>query len=212
MLFFFLVICVISAVGSLQPGLVNLAVVQTVLARGLAPAIWLAVGGSLPEMLYAWLALQAQLGLGGWFSQFVQHSPLAPWLVVLGLAGGGLYYLSRPRGMAAGREAPAGPAKLGAAFGKGILLALNNFQLLVFWLLILVYLQESQGANLQAGLFQLAFVVGSGLGAFLFLLALALLTARHEPQIRRVLGQWANQWTGGILLLASVWAAYLALT
>lgn len=203
MLFFFTCICLISAVGSLQPGLVNLAVIQTVLQRGTFPATCLAVGGCLPEMLYAWLAIQAHDGMGGWASQMIQH-PAARWIALGGLAGAGVYYVCRPA-VAWGVEPR--PARPWAAFGKGLILALYNAQLVVFWILVWAFVQVHWPPPnaMTRSMFQIAFVLGSGLGALFFLLSLVVLVDRYNEKIKTAFGRRANQWTGIVLLLMAAW-------
>jgi threonine/homoserine/homoserine lactone efflux protein len=212
---FFLLICVLSAVGSLQPGLVNVAVVQVGLRRGLAPSLWLAAGGSLPEVLYAWLALRVHLGLDGWLASFVLRSPLAPWLAVGALALGGGYYLYRARRPSV--PAPAtdtGAAKPWAPLAQGLGLALQNAQLVVFWLAVLAYLPRAprlvSPVQLASPAYQYAFVLGSGLGAFAFLAGLAWLTARLGPRLGQNFGQRASYWSGWLLLLLAAWGAWQA--
>ena len=57
MLTVFLVVSVISFVGSIHPGTVNLAVVQTTLGHSRRAGLYLALGGSLPELVYSLLAV-----------------------------------------------------------------------------------------------------------------------------------------------------------
>lgn len=203
MILFFLCICLISAVGSLQPGLVNLAVIQTVLQRGTFPAVCLAIGGCLPEMLYAWLAVQAHGGMGGWASQIIQH-PAAQWIALGVLAGAGIYYLCRPAVAWGVEQRPARPL---AAFGKGLLLALYNAQLVVFWILVLAFVQVHWPPPnvMTRSMFQIAFALGSGLGALFFLLSLVALVDRYNEKIKTAFGHRANQWTGIVLLLIAAW-------
>ncbi len=212
---FFLLICLLSALGSLQPGLVNVAVVQVGLRRGLAASLWLAAGGSLPEVLYAWLALRVHLGLDGWLAGFVLRSPLAPWLAVGALALGGGYYLYWARGPAAPVSvAVPGSAKNWAALSKGLGLALQNVQLIIFWLAVLAYLPRASWlvspVQLASLAYQYAFVLGSGLGAFAFLAGLAGLTARLGPRLGQGFGQRASYWSGWLLLLLAAWGAWQA--
>ncbi|MBT8326680.1 MAG: LysE family transporter, partial [Bacteroidia bacterium] len=48
---------VLSFWGSLQLGLVNVAVIETAISKGRKPAIWLAIGGVLPEIPYTLIAI-----------------------------------------------------------------------------------------------------------------------------------------------------------
>ena len=51
-------VTLISFAGSIQLGAVNLAVVQTTLNRNFSAGILVAVGGSIPEFIYSFLALK----------------------------------------------------------------------------------------------------------------------------------------------------------
>ena len=68
----FAIAFVASLLGSLQAGPVNLAVLHTTLRQGQRAGLRVAVGGSLPELLYAGLAAaggeRRAVGANKWFS------------------------------------------------------------------------------------------------------------------------------------------------
>jgi threonine/homoserine/homoserine lactone efflux protein len=211
MLSFLFFICLVSAVGSLQPGLVNVAVVQAGVHRGLATARWLALGGSLPELLYAGLAWQIHRGVEGWLADWAYLTPALPWLAAVALTLGGLYYL-RQASLPARPPQPQGGATGLKALAQGFVLALQNVQLVVFWLFVLAYLPQwpwlLSPAQLASPWFPWLFVLGSGLGAFAFLAGLAWLAARWGQRLGRSFAPRASFWSGLILLavaLATVW-------
>ena len=54
----FITVAAISFVGSIQIGLVNLAVMQTTLYRSCSAGMLVAIGGCLPEFIYSFIALK----------------------------------------------------------------------------------------------------------------------------------------------------------
>ncbi|MFC0185922.1 LysE family transporter [Pseudarcicella hirudinis] len=54
----FLVTTIISFLGSIHPGPLNMCVIQSTLQRNLKTGILITIGGVLPEIIYGWLALR----------------------------------------------------------------------------------------------------------------------------------------------------------
>ena len=198
-LLIFLFVSAISFAGSLQAGVVNVSVVRTVLSKDLKSALWLAVGGCLPEMLYAVLAI-----LGG---MTIQENP---WLmrglgfftipVFLGL---GLYQLLP--GKQAGAWQQTDPQAQKAVFWKGLGLALLNPQLLLFWFGVFVYVSQNV-FPINTFSKQAAFVCGTAAGAFGLLTLLALATDRYRSRIEKWLGRYSfNKITGWLFIGLACW-------
>lgn len=170
-LIFFLTLA-ISFAGSIQLGPVNVMVIRTALEKDYRSAILVGFGGSLPELLYAMVALA---GL-----TFLKHQPellnfmnllVVPFFLILGL-----YYLF-PKV----RKPKAPLIKRKHSFFSGFLLGLLNPQLLPFWLATLIYLQQIFPFS---GFFQqTAFVLGTGAGAFVLLSLYAWLTFKKQEKL-----------------------------
>ncbi|MCU0450303.1 MAG: LysE family transporter [Bernardetiaceae bacterium] len=211
---FFLLICLVSAVGSLQPGLVNVAVVQTGLRQGLAASLWLALGGSLPELLYAGLAWQIHRGVHGWLANWSHLAPALPWLAAAALVLGGLYYLHQAR-LPVQAQAQSRVRSHRKALAEGFILALQNAQLVVFWLFVLTYLPQWPWAlapsHQSSQWLPLVLMLGSGLGAFAFLAGLAWLTARWGQRLGASFAPRASFWSGIILLAVAALTIWQAL-
>ena len=87
-LLLFVVTLVVSFAGSLQLGPANLAVIHTSLTEGPAASWRTALGGALPELLYAGLAaftVASWQGALGW--------PYSSWIINVILLGIGMYWL-----------------------------------------------------------------------------------------------------------------------
>lgn len=120
-----LIATVASFIGSLQSGLVNTAVLADTLRHGKAPARQTALGGALPEILYAGLAfLAADRVLAGTEQWGITPHRITA-VVLIGL---GLYIALVMRPFHIKEEASAH-----SGFRKGFLLALMNPQLVLFW-------------------------------------------------------------------------------
>jgi threonine/homoserine/homoserine lactone efflux protein len=161
----FLVVALISFVGSIQIGAVSMAVIQTTLSRNRSAGIWVALGGSIPEFIFSFIALKGLL--------FLQHNQsIIDWLNILIIPIFlllGLFSLFQKD----------------FDFAKGFSLGMINPQLLPFWFFSLVYISKYFSINTLSA--KIAFVLGTGAGAFAILVVFAQLTHRYHLSIRKVL-------------------------
>jgi threonine/homoserine/homoserine lactone efflux protein len=205
MILLFLLICLVSAVGSLQPGLVNLSVVQTVTQRGLMAGFYVALGGSLPEMLYAFLAIQI-VEFGEKFTFIKAFLPYIKWFSIAILIAISAYFFLKKASeyhYLSGSSKP--PDKYNyrvflKAFLKGFLMGLSNFQLVFFWSVVFLYCKEMAITAMQKSENQLAFIVATGIGAFIFLCLLAMLTAKYQHKFQTVFNKSADKIMGFLCL------------
>lgn len=159
----FLASTVLSFAGSLQLGPVNSQVLRRAIAGKTRFARLTALGGALPEILYATLAavLANQLNeyeaLQDWFR----------WIFILFFTGIGLFLLLKKPKV----EAPLlkGKSPRNHPFVQGFLLGILNPQLIFFWSGILVYLDSGSLNFFQIG----AFALGAFTGAYVLLIGLS---------------------------------------
>ncbi len=174
-LLYFLLASVASFIGSLQAGVVNTAVLAHTVKWGRMAGRRMAVGGSVPEFLYASMAfwgagrLVDMLGMGARGIGTV----VASILLALGLY---FVFLFRPRPAAPGED------KLAGDLGRGVLLGLANPQLLLFWcgvklLFVSLGLADEGVAQL------VAFALGAFTGALVLLLLLVRLGVRAQERL-----------------------------
>lgn len=210
MLLLFVIVSVISFAGSIHPGTVNLAVVQTTLSQSRRAGLWLALGGSLPEIGYSALAA----------SGLMLIPTGSVWTVVLS-------YISIPvllgAGVASLRQKPVVLNALttaGAAypFWKGVALGGTNPQLLPFWSAVWLYLSRATiGAhrlvpNDQLG-GQWVFALGTAAGAFGLLVGVVWLADWQRQRVVQYLnGPWLNRLTGGMFVGMGLWQLVRVLT
>lgn len=194
----FLLVAFISFVGSLHPGTVNLAVIQTTLRQNRRAGIWLALGGSLPEMGYSILAAGG-LMLVPMSSQVGQVLELASIPVLLTV---GIVTLCQKPGVVR-LKAAEDPVRTDKnfTFWKGMALAGTNPQLLPFWSAVWLYLNQSMLVPATGIGSQWVFAAGTSVGAFVLLLSLVWLADRQRDRVARYLnGRWYNWVAGGLFV------------
>ncbi len=160
----FLVSTGISFAGSLQLGPVNSQVLRESFRKNTSGALKTALGGSLPEILYAGLAAFL-IGQVGRYENLEIYFRL---LFVLIIGGIGIYYLLSKKQKSDALK-PVKNKK--TPFLTGFLLALFNPQLIFFWSGILVVLGISMPNTAQI----IGFTLGAFTGALLLLLTFTFL-------------------------------------
>lgn len=155
----------VSFAGSLQVGLVNVSVIKAVLVRSRKAALWMALGGCLPELFYASLAIVA----GGFVIRHPQVAELLDYALAAVFLGVGIVALLRKPHAPQNSILRAGQTR--GVFWQGLALAMINPQLLPFWFGVYVYAQRTL-FPLGSMALQLCFVCGTAFGAWLLLFVL----------------------------------------
>lgn len=179
----FLLVVLVSFVGSIQIGAVSLAVIQTTLNRSRSAGVWVALGGSIPEFIFSFIALKGLLFLQ-------QNQMIIDWLNLLIIPiflSLGLYNFFQKEGNSDG-EAVIETSK-NFDFAKGFSLGMLNPQLLPFWFFSLVYISKYFSINTLSAKY--AFVLGTGVGAFAVLTVFAQLTHLYHLRIRKILKNYS---------------------
>lgn len=198
-LLIFLITAIISFAGSIQLGAVNLSVIQTTLNRGFRAGILVSIGGSLPEMFYAILALEGNQFLQK-HQNFIQILEILIIPIFFGIGLFNIFQKTKPI-----EELP--KQNHSADFLKGLTLSMLNPQLLPFWLLILVSLNSY--FMLNDLLTKSAFVVGTAAGAFVILYFFARLSLRYKSQILKILQHYPlNKIIGYIFIVLALWQLF----
>ncbi len=193
-LLFFLTAALASFIGSLQAGVVNTAVLAHTVKWGRHAGRRMAVGGSIPEFIYAGVAflgagwLVEVLGIGSTGITYV----VASILLLLGIY---FVFIYHPKPAAPGED------KLTGDMRRGVLLGMANPQLLLFWCGVKLML-VSFGMTSDSLSDLLAFMLGAFAGAIILLMILVRLGVKAQeklsPKGLRVLFRGI-----GALLLAS---------
>lgn len=174
-LIIFLLTALISFAGSIHIGPVNLVVIRTSLQNEYKSALLVGLGGSLPELLYAAIAVYSLSLLKQHPEMLVSLNKLViPFFLALAV-----YYFipkkKKPQGIRSNH---------GKSFLNGLFLALFNPQLLPFWFATLLYMDSF--LSIQSIPQHVAFIIGTSFGAFSLLSLYAWLAHYHK----RVINQW----------------------
>ena len=127
----FMLTVLISFAGSIHPGPVNLMVIRNALQKDFKSALYVGLGGSLPECLYALIAVSGLTYLRD--RPEILHalnSLVIPFFILLAV----YYFLPRKK------RPVSRPHSVHRSVAHGILLALFNPQLLPFWFASLLFI------------------------------------------------------------------------
>ena len=204
MLLLFILVSAISFAGSVHPGTVNLAVVQVTLSQNWRAGLWLALGGSLPEIAYCILAAGgvALLPMSMNWHSILTYAPI-PVLLGAGISS------FRHQSPAINTSTQAGKDR--SPFWKGVLLGGTNPQLLPFWSAVWLYLSGQMLVGQRGS--QWVFALGASFGAFTLLVAVVWLANRQRATLARLLNvRWMNRLTGWLFIGMAVWQLVSILT
>lgn len=178
--------------GSLQLGLVNVKVIQTALMHGMRKAQVVAIGGSLPEIIYAGLALLAA-------EEIHQHENLIRlfgYLLIPVFLGLGIYYLTlKPK--------PINIDDRPAGFVTGFLLGMVNPQLILYWTFMFLYIR--QWIPIEGTGQKLLMAFGAAAGAFLALYAFAAISVHKREFILTKSGNKIEKLIGLLFIVLALW-------
>ncbi len=190
----FSLVALISFAGSIHIGAVNLAVVQATLNRSFSAGILVAIGGSIPEFIYSFLALK-----GLYFvqkNQFILdilNFTIIPVFLVMGINN-----LFRKETNI--EKYTTTTTSKNFDFIKGFSLGMLNPQLLPFWFFTLIYLSKSFTISTLSTKY--AFVLGTGFGALSVLIIFAYLAHRYQSYIKQRLQKYSVNRIMGYLFIS----------
>ena len=195
--------CLVSFIGSLQLGPVNLFVINSVLFSSKKAAFWVALGGSLPEFIYCGLAIYAsfflktsELFLFGFKIMFI--------LILIYIAV--IFFFKKPKEAHFTDNSQKHIAKNPMTyFIKGFSLAALNPQLLPFWVFVQIYFNSVKLLQIKSNLHHFSFILGAGLGAFLLLMSLVLLVTKYKHKVKKyVNNKYYNKILAILFLLIAI--------
>ncbi|HNP47579.1 MAG TPA: LysE family transporter [Bacteroidia bacterium] len=169
----------LSFIGSMHIGLVNLAVIRSALQEGFRPALKISIGGVLPEILYSFLACLL-------FRQIHSDSILLltlNWLSIPFFLILGIYQLRIESSLQVDQK-----NQVRGKISTGVYFGMMNPQLLPFWFGVLVYMNSY--FTISSITQQLAFSIGSAVGAFILLYLLAKLVIHRKSEIRNLFSKY----------------------
>jgi len=188
----FVIAIALSFWGSLQLGLVNVQVIHTALTKNKKHALIMAVGGALPEIIYATLAILAVDKLKN-YQTIIDKLGLVIVLVFFAL---GMYFLVKKVTVVHERKTAGGD------FKTGFFLAMINPQLIIYWTIMFMYVGEY--VNLEKGTFlppKIFLVLGTAVGAFLALYFFIVIAIRYKSVILNKMGGKLDKIIGVVFLV-----------
>ena len=130
LLFIIPIAVLITIIGALPFGLVNLTVLDTSYRKGIVAASYISYGAALIEVLFGLTALMA----GSLIGQFTRNHPFAHYLVLIVPAIVGVAFLLKKNH----RETKHSGKQQG--FLQGMVLNILSIQVLLYWLFAMTYL------------------------------------------------------------------------
>jgi threonine/homoserine/homoserine lactone efflux protein len=187
---------IVSFLGSIQPGPVNLAVLSASVQYKYKNALLIAIGGSWPEFVFCFLAIKATSLIVKWQPYFF-YFQIA--LILLFLLVGIYLWLSK-KAITANFTDNNG-VKLGS------ILAILNPQLILFWTAIITYFQINKLFNIELLANKsiiFIFCLGACLGAFSLHLFIILLTKKFVKLSFQSFLKYADKFTAIIFIILAL--------
>jgi threonine/homoserine/homoserine lactone efflux protein len=194
----FLFAFLISFLGSIPPGAVNLSVLKMSVEKRISAAFRFTLAAVLIEVPYAWVGIK--------FQDFLTRSPIlldnfkliaAGVLILMGLAS--IIHIKRNR-PTEGRWKKIRES----GFRKGALIALFNPMYIPFWMGITAYLVHQEWVRLDSNYLVISYLAGLATGSF-FLLAILILLGKYlAPHFRQREG--FQYLPGAVFLLLGLYA------
>ncbi len=147
---------VAAFLGALPPGAVNLSVVYTTINRGARYVIPVVLVAAIGEIILSYFALHCTMAV----EEYIRQNVYLQYVIALALIVAGLILLLKKPGV----SRPATP-KQSRGFLKGLLLAVLNPPVLVFWLVAFAYISMHTPVMVQMGVVPLVIVFFLGIFA-----------------------------------------------
>ncbi len=181
----FFISCLVSFIGSLQLGPVNLYVISTTLFSQKKLAYWVAIGGSIPEFFYCYAAVYAH----SFFEQNITLQIIFRLIfILLLLCISIIFWIKKTEEASLDESSMTNSAS--KSFLKGFTLASFNPQLLPFWIFVQVYFNSINLLKIETNNQKWALILGSGFGAFILLISIIMLVSKYRMQL---LKQFSNK-------------------
>lgn len=172
----FLSSCIVSFVGSLQLGPVNLFVINSALHDGKKEAYYIAIGGCLPEFIYCAFAVFANTYLLDYEWLFLTFK--IAFIIILFIVGFVFYFKKQTH--ISIKQSIHPKQRPTEHILKGFFLAALNPQLLPFWVFVQVYFNSIKFLVIESNLQKLSYILGAGVGAFILLALLILAVCKYK--------------------------------
>jgi len=170
----------LSFIGSIPFGTINVTVIETAVLKGFRVATWVVIGAALIEFVQAIIALT--------FTQLLTRNPLTEqilfWISIPIFIGLGIYYI-RQKNTEKEPDAIHGYAG-GRGFLKGVIISSLNVLAIPYWIFYGTYLSSIGWVNLEDRWMILVFSTGVLIGTVTILLIYARLGLYAKTRFAKV--------------------------
>ncbi len=163
MLINFSVGLLVSFLGSLPLGVLNITILDISLKKGMRAAVQFALACALVELVYSYVSVL----LTRYLIEFPNLRPFTEVVAAVTLLGMGVYYLRKPKSPVASKNKAVSP------FYLGLTLSLINIVAFPFWILYTTLLQGKGIVSLSGSPLIASYVLGIAVGAVGCLLVFA---------------------------------------
>ncbi len=173
----FIVATVVSFLGSVPPGTLNLIVLQLGLEKRIKAALRFSIAVAIVEYPYAWIAVAFEQ----WITQSTlvqQNFTLTGAVVMMALGLFGLWSARKPSSTPRSFQH--------SGFRKGLLLSVLNPQAIPWWIAMTAYLKLQGWVSLDEPLLLHSYLLGTAVGALLLLAIVAVLSHKLSERIQHL--------------------------
>ena len=183
----FIITFIISFLGSIHPGPLNLSVIQITLRKNMALGLFMALGGIIPEIIYGYLAVEGVMI----FEKYSLIFQIMKWAVVPILLIMGYLELTKKKKSKTVNDYAFEEitSERWQTISKGFFLSLFNPQLLPFWIVVLVNYQNYNLLKISVLSDKIWFILGTSTGAFALNYVYARIASVKREQIFGLLNQ-----------------------
>ena len=191
----------ISFLGSVQLGPVNITVIRTAIQKNYTSAIFIGLGGALPELIYSAIALKG--------TEFLERFPIIinvmfllciPIFMLVGIY---LIYNNKKINSAS-FDKTIEPKTLIKSVVLGFSIGLINPMLLPFWMVVLSTYHQYELMVIPHYITSISFVLGTAFGAFLLQYLLVQLLKKFNEKFENTLRKYANLVTAWMFIFLSI--------
>ena len=180
----FFIASVISFLGSVQAGPLNLYVLNTALNKNRQTAIYVAIGGIIPEIIYCSLALIALSKINQF--QALMHVLKIVFAIILIILAVMLWFKKSKTTEVVAPSVSNDKSPILKSVSTGFVIAGFNPQLFPFWLFVLISLNASFECEVISWDEKVSFCLGTAFGAFCLQYMLILLSEKFSTRLKKI--------------------------
>lgn len=180
----FLAGAIVSFLGSIPIGILNVTIVHIALQKGLKPSFYFALSCALVELGYSYIAVLLMKAVFDWQG----HKIIFHIVSIMVLLGAGIYYVRKKPSQ---KKEP----KIAKVFYQGTILSIINVVAIPFWLVYTTLLTSHAWVKLDTGVSIACYILGISVGTLLSLLSFALFSHKinqrfmlESVMVNRIIG------------------------